>query len=1002
MKECPKINQEVPAMKKWFTIFAAAVLLAAGCSKKSAGTGPATGLAANEVVKLTGLISSVEVVRDIYGVPHIYGANEGDVAFVQGYIHAHDRLFQMIIQRGAATGQLSIIVGQSYIPTDVQARMMGFFNVAVEVYKTLLDDTEKEFLDRYAEGVNAYLQSMSIEDMPLEFVAQGITNPATIYEGILGTDGEPGWSAIDSLAFARLMTFLLSFDDEGTFGLEFMNIWENITGQLLARGYASDVTSAQTTALGWLQDIFSVYPVRGAVIDQPGSGGAVGAVTSAVTPPLAAKGAIQSFKGYMKLLRRITGLQPTSNNWSVRGELTSSGNPILANDPHLSLQQPPVFHEVHINTKAMGGTLNAAGVMFPMSPGIVIGFTDYVAWGETTTGYDVTDFYLEPIVSSAGAMKDWVVLSQGGQKPLDSAVELILYQRDSDAEDPCGISQDIIDELKDMMVDAGTPQDLSESMGQDVCILPVTYYVVDGHGPVVGMLTDDNGDPEYLVTVRWTGFEASDELGAFKGLLAAQGIDDAKNALQKFKVGAQNHNVIDRDGNIGWFPYANIPIRYPSKCTNPELGGQPNPLYLPQPGVGYCEWQGYWPSEELPQLENPEKGYIVTANNLPLSMTYNTVDGYYHGYFYDIGYRADRITQRLEDVINSGRKLTVDDMMSIQADDYLGLCEDFVNVLTSAAEKNRNTLSESALTALGYIEEWASSCTSPSGYVYDPETGSLVPASDPSTVHSSVAAAVFHAWMSNFVHFTFDDQLGKDENGNTITIHPQAYARAIYNIVKRKNCASPDLQPGEPCQYTGDARTGESVFWDDWNTSTTVETRDDIALKAFVEAISGLTEKLGPNVDDWLWGKLHTLTVRHLGDDPSKTYPEDSAEMFNIPSPFDPVINALGLSGFPRHGGQFVVDASDPGFDLMTSESQGDYSYSSGPSYRMIVEMTADGPVAYTTIPGGDVAIPSSKYYDNQLRKYWWANGYKQFPFKLDEVKAAAAYVIIFEPESAQ
>ncbi|MBI2059368.1 MAG: penicillin acylase family protein [Nitrospirae bacterium] len=974
-------------MRRRATVLAAGLILSA-CSQKTLGEGALFDMAVNERVSAKGLDARVEVVRDVYGVPHIYGKSEGDVAFAQGYIHAKDRLFQMIIQRAAATGELAILLGGSMVADDIQARMFRYYKVAEALFRSGdMTPEENRFLQRYADGVNAYLKSMNPEEMPLEFLAQGISDPKLLYGSLLNArDGDPGWSPLDSLAFARLMTFLLSFDNEGGEGTRYESINTFLVKELVNRKVEADATAASKTALGYMQDLFVTTPLRNAIVAKPGSFGKfektparssaarrdAKGVDGPAPGPLPTAG-FDGLDSYINNLRKLTGLNPTSNNWVVRGLKTESGYPMLANDPHLSLQQPSVFHEAHLNTETQGGDLNVAGVMFPLAPGIAIGFNQKIAWGETVVGYDVTDFYVETLTKADGSPDKWTVKFQGADRPLKANQDTLIFAPGSSPEGKCALPKSVKSRLDDMLV-TYSPPTYEEALSR--CVMSNFFtYEVEGHGPVVRVVRDAQGVATSLVTVRWTGFDPTFELRAFKGYLTAKGIDDFEAAVKNFKVGAQNQVVIDSNDNIGWFPNALVPDRDSAKCASP--------FYLPLPGDGSCDWKGFIDEARLPKLRNPDTGYIATANNQPTS----TKD-YYHGSFYDAGYRAARITGRIDEVLRNTGKVSIKEMKEIQGDTYLLLCDDFLKVLTDSVGPKKAQLGETGLAAYSYVDGWK--CSSPSGYKYDSDTGDLQLAQDSQVISSSVATSIFHAWISNLAHFTFDDQLGGESFGS------QQYARALYNITFRKKCDAVDADAGTACQNTGDGSTGSSVFWDDWGTPD-VETRSDIALRAYKEAIEGLTAKFGTSVvSQWLWGKIHTLTVRHLAD--SESVEGDSAEMFSIPSPTDPIFAKLGLKGFPRPGGQFVVDASDPGLDLMSSKQQSKFSYGSGPSYRIVVEMKPDGPEAYTALPGGNVAHPRSRFYSNQLRELWWANEYKKFPFTREEVRAAAAELLVLEP----
>ncbi len=281
-----------------------------------------------------------------------------------------------------------------------------------------------------------------------------------------------------------------------------------------------------------------------------------------------------------------------------------------------------------------------------------------------------------------------------------------------------------------------------------------------------------------------------------------------------------------------------------------------------------------------------------------------------------------------------------------------------------------------------YLKDW--NCDTSSGYQL--KDGKIQ--KDEATMKNAIATSIFHTWYANFVHNTFDDETGE-------ALPDQIYGMAIYHITFRKNCAS---NPAEPCQLTGDGESKSSPFWDDINTDPE-ETRDDIVLKSFREALAGLKNAIGTSdPSSWLWGKIHKLILKHISC--IAECPPEIA-ILNVPSQFDPVYGVLSPVGigFPRAGDQFVVDNSDPGLSKTDESTPRTWTYSSGPSYRMVVEMTKDGPKAWTAIPGGNVARPKSNHYSDQIKELWWQNKYKEFPFKDEDVKKSAEELIIFEPK---
>lgn len=919
-------------------------------------------LTVSEKREVKGIEDKVEVIRDEWGVIHIYAKNEKDLFFAQGYMQAWDRLFQMLLMSGLSKGELSIIVGPSTLPMDLSMRLFNLKGIAEEMWNMLSDD-EKLLLQSYADGVNEFMKNAKPYDLPFELLVLGIYN----------TERLPPWTPIDTLAFARFITFNLSFDDEGTFGMKY----ENIKDKLLEK-YPGDITLLS----GMLMDLLAFnpktmrgYPVKDIHIISPQG---ISSSLSRYSENLKIDYKVRlkespALKNLEEVFAIFRGSRYMSNNWAISPSISKSGNPLLANDPHLSLTQPSVFHEEHLNTKKKGGEINAGGVIFPGAPGIVIGFTENIAWAETVVGYDVTDFYVEILSSPT---KPWKVLRNDKWVEVKEKIEVIPFI----PTDSCSIEPDILNELKEYPVDLG---EVYYSSDTGVCILQVKIYEVEGHGPVVSALLEET--PPQLITVRWTGFEPSLEIKTFLGYMRAKNIEDAKESVKEFKVGAQNQLIIDRDGNIGWFPHARVPKRNITKCADQNFNPIPPhivPPVLPMPGDGKCDWEGYLEGDELLtliSLENPEAGFIVTANNSPSPIT-----NPYIGAYFDLGYRANRIQTLINEKLKD-EKLTGEHLMEIQADVHSNTCDDFLSVLKDGLSNKWPELTDEEKSAYSnYIKDWK--CDTSSGY--ELKDGKIQSIKGGKRKEDAIATSIFHTWFANFVHNTFDDETGEP-------IPDQLYAMAIYHITFRENCTS---TPDKPCQLTGDGPSKLSPFWDDIDTPE-IETRDEVVVKSFKEALAGLTNAFGAEDPSyWLWGKIHKLVLKHLSC--IATCPEEIA-ILNVPSIFDPIYGAtspIGV-GFPRAGDQFVVDNSDPGLLKTDKNTPRTWTYNSGPSYRMVVELTKDGPKAWTSIPGGNVGRPKSRHYSDQIKELWWLNKYKEFPFKDEDVEKSAEELIIFIPK---
>ena len=307
----------------------------------------------NQDLKIKGLKNGVEVYLDDRLVPHIFAEDENDAYFVQGYIHAKHRLWQMEFQTHAASGRLSEVVGSKALRFDRNQRRMGMVfaaeNALAEMEK---DPVTKSALDAYTAGINAYIKNLKRSSMPIEYK-------------ILGYEPEY-WSNLKSALFTKQMTQnLAGFDND------------------LEMTQAFDLLGEEKFRILYDNYPDSLYPV----IPSTNPYVQIGEVP---TPPMG------SDSVYLKRYDSIPTSEefkpdPSngSNNWVLSGSKTKSGKPILANDPHLGLSLPSIWFEVQINTPAY----NSYGVSFPGLPGVVIGFNDSIAFGFTNAGRDVKDYY---------------------------------------------------------------------------------------------------------------------------------------------------------------------------------------------------------------------------------------------------------------------------------------------------------------------------------------------------------------------------------------------------------------------------------------------------------------------------------------------------------------------------------------------------------------------------------------------------------------------------------
>lgn len=307
-------------------------------------------------LKLPMLKDKVDVYMDDRLVPHVYAANDLDAYYVQGYLHARFRLWQMEFQTRVAGGRLSEILGEERLPIDRMFRRLGMVYGAEQTLANMEKNPEmKATVEAYAEGVNAYISSLKPQEIPFEYKL---------------LDYKPEkWTPLKTYLFLMFMSY-----------------------DLTARGATADLQMTNAKNYFGFDDFDKLYPnVQDSLDPIIPKGTAYGAAAIVPQAP-ASKDSLYLGKGTNNstvLLPMVPDKDNGSNNWVVGGTKTKSGRPILSNDPHLGLNLPSLWYEMQIHTP----THNTYGASFPGSPAVIIGFNDSIAWGVTNAGRDVLDYY---------------------------------------------------------------------------------------------------------------------------------------------------------------------------------------------------------------------------------------------------------------------------------------------------------------------------------------------------------------------------------------------------------------------------------------------------------------------------------------------------------------------------------------------------------------------------------------------------------------------------------
>ena len=348
-------------------------LLTAGCSGSSAETTTAAPpkdvkeLARRSLaeidgtLKISGLKQPVQVVRDEWGVPHIYAQNTDDLFFAQGYVMAEDRLWEMEWWRRELEGRVAELLGPPAFERDRLARLLKFRGPFDDAEWTSYHKDGKQILTAYANGINAYITSHA-DRLPVEFVLTGIKPlPWTAETVVLR---EPAFG--DAVSELRLAMNVATYGVKEANRRAAPDPWDELqVPEGLDVKLVTDAVIAATRATGRLPRPEIVDAYRGLVPRQ---------MTQLDLP--------------VDMIR-----EPGSNNWVVSSALSPTGKPIVSNDPHRAVTNPSLRYIVHLNAPGW----NAIGATQPPFVGVSMGHNEKLAWGLTITGTDFQDVFIEDL-----------------------------------------------------------------------------------------------------------------------------------------------------------------------------------------------------------------------------------------------------------------------------------------------------------------------------------------------------------------------------------------------------------------------------------------------------------------------------------------------------------------------------------------------------------------------------------------------------------------------------
>ena len=505
---------------------------------------------ADEELELKNLSGEVKVVYDENLIPHIFANTQADLYRAQGYITAKHRLWQMEFQTMAAAGRISEIVGPLAIELDRMTRRKGLAYGAEKGMK-FIEETDPEslkLLEAYADGVNQYIDQLSSARLPVEYK-------------ILNYHPEH-WSAFKSILLLKYMTDMLVGDRD----LEYSNL----------RKLLGDVM---------LDKLYPEYPIGVDPIIEPGH-------KWDFDPLLISRPDSINYPDDQLIIDPLP--QPEegtgSNNWAVSGSKTESGNPILANDPHLSLNLPSLWYSMQLTTPEH----SVKGATLPGALGVISGFNENIAWGVTNATRDTRDWY--KITFQDASRKAF----RYGEKWEQTSFR--------------------IEEIK--------------VKGEEVFLDTVVYT---HYGPVVYDKTFKSNRQDVNFALKWNVHEGSNEQKTFLLLNAAKDYKDYNAALDNFTAPAQNFVFASKSGDIAMRIQGKFPLKWKGQGKFFMDGSDPK-----------MEWQGYIPNEQNPNTLNPSRGFVSSANQHPTDSTYPY---YVFDNSYEF-YRNRRLNRRLQEMTN--------------------------------------------------------------------------------------------------------------------------------------------------------------------------------------------------------------------------------------------------------------------------------------------------------------------------------------------------------------
>ncbi|WP_338357693.1 penicillin acylase family protein [Yeosuana marina] len=548
-------------------------------------------------IQITGLLDSVTVNYDANLIPHVFAKNDIDLYRSQGYITAKHRLWQMEFQTFAAGGRLCEIVGGKALNYDREQRRKGLVFGAEKFIEKVKNDPEIfHYLEAYRDGVNSYISQLQPKDYPVEYkLLDYAPEPWTLQKTALlfmyMTDDLCGYD--NDFEYTR---FLREFG-KGRFDLLFPDFFDKI-----------DPIIPKDTDWSFIDTPMTETPLSQIPLDS---------ISNTMEKPDPSNG---------------------SNNWAVSGSKSYSGNAILANDPHLQLNLPSIWFVMQLATPEH----NAFGATLPGALGVVSGFNNHIAWGETNATRDVKDWYKTEFRDKTRKQYKY----NNTWRNTSVRVEKIKIK------------------------------------GQKTFLDSVIYT---HEGPVSYDHNFKSNSEKVGYAMKWTGHMGGNEQRAVLELNASKNYNDYLNAIKQWVAPAQNFVFASTEGDIALW----IQGLFPNKWK-----GQGK--FLMDGSLPENEWQSFIPQQFNAHTKNPERGFVSSANQHP-------VDQSYPFYVFNDHYETYR-NRVINDFFRSKDTFNIQDFKDLQNNNYNLKASELLPYMFE--HMDTSTLSKEETDILNTIKKW--------------------------------------------------------------------------------------------------------------------------------------------------------------------------------------------------------------------------------------------------------------------------------------------------------